>query len=124
MTCACACLGGIIFIFLSIRYVYLVDYAERDLSFELSDATFLISFIGILNTVGELIIGWVGDRSWANFNAVYAVCMVFCGLSTAVVPFLSSYGHLAAAASVYGFCISANYSLTSPMLVEIGEIIL
>ena len=46
--------------------------------------------------------------------------MVCCGLSTAVVPFLSSYGHLAAAASVYGFCISANYSLTSPMLVEIG----
>ena len=104
-----------------LRYVYLVDYAERDLNFELSDATFLISFIGILNTVGELIIGWVGDRSWANFNAVYAVCMVCCGLSTAAVPFLTSYAHLAVAASIYGFCISANYSLTSPMLVEIGE---
>ena len=105
------------------RYVYLVDYAEKDLNFTLSDATFLISFIGILNTVGELIIGWVGDRSWANFNAVYAVCMVCCGLSTAAVPFLSSYGHLAVAASIYGFCISANYSLTSPMLVEIGRTI-
>ena len=99
----------------------MVDYAERDLNFDLSDATFLISFIGILNTVGELIIGWVGDRSWANFNAVYAVCMVCCGLSTAAVPFLASYGHLAVVASIYGFCISANYSLTSPMLVEIGD---
>ena len=57
------------------RYVYLVDYAERDLNLELSDATFLISFIGILNTVGELIIGWVGDRAWANFNVIYAVCI-------------------------------------------------
>ena len=51
-----------------------MDYAERDLNLELSDATFLISFIGILNTVGELIIGWVGDRAWANFNVIYAVC--------------------------------------------------
>ena len=47
-----------------------MDYAERDLNFELSDATFLISFIGILNTVGELIIGWVGDREWARYDHI------------------------------------------------------
>lgn len=43
-------------------YVYLVDYSEKDLGFSSQDATFLISIIGILNTFGEVIIGWLGDQ--------------------------------------------------------------
>ena len=74
-------------------------------------------------------IGWAGDRSWINLNVLYAACMLLCGASTAVVPFLgraflsssssSSFGALSAAAGVFGFAISANYSLTSPILVEL-----
>jgi len=43
-------------------YVYLVDYSEKDLGFSSQDATFLISIIGILNTFGEVIVGWLGDQ--------------------------------------------------------------
>ena len=38
-------------------YVYLYDYAESDLKFKSSDATLLLSMIGILNTVGEVLVG-------------------------------------------------------------------
>ena len=124
MTCACVrvCLGGIIFIFLSIRYVYLVDYAERDLSFELSDATFLISFIGILNTVGEVAVGWLSDQKCVSSLVLYAVCMLVCGLVTAIIPFLSSYPTILTLSATYGFAIAANYSLTSPILVDLVSI--
>ena len=38
-------------------YVYLYDYAESDLKLKSSDATLLLSMIGILNTVGEVLVG-------------------------------------------------------------------
>ena len=40
-----------------VMYVYLYDYAESDLKFKSSDATLLLSMIGILNTVGEVLVG-------------------------------------------------------------------
>ena len=41
-------------------YVYLYNYAEIDLKFDSADATWLIGMIGILNTVGEVLVGWLG----------------------------------------------------------------
>ena len=101
-----------------VMYVYLYNYAEMDLKFRSSDATFLLSIIGILNTFGEVIIGWLGDQSWMNLNILYAFSMIICGLSTALVPFLTDYYALSAMAGLYGLCISANYALTSPILVN------
>ncbi len=73
-----------------------------------------------------MVIGWAGDRSWVNLNVLYASCMLLCGASTAVVPFLGTlvtggavFASLSAAAGVFGFAISANYSLTSPILVDL-----
>jgi len=45
--------------------------------------------------------------------------MIACGTATAIVPFLSSYQGLGIVAGVFGFAISANYSLTSPILVDL-----
>ncbi len=45
--------------------------------------------------------------------------MVACGSATAIVPFLSTYSGLGVVAGVFGFAISANYSLTSPILVDL-----
>ena len=71
---------------------------------------FFHSITGILNTLGELVIGWLGDRPNVNLNVLYAVCMVVCGGSTALVPFLSNYYALCCMAGLYGLCISGMYS--------------
>ena len=52
-------------------------------------------------------------------NLIYALCMISCGISTAVVPLFSQYWILASLAGVFGFAISANYSLISPILVNL-----
>ena len=101
-----------------VMYVYLYNYAEIDLKYNSSDATLLLSTIGISNTIGEVIVGWLGDQSWTNLNALYAICMLMCGAATAVVPFMSHFTALAISAGLFGFFISANYSLTSPILVK------
>ena len=109
----------ILYAWYDVMYVYLYNYAEIDLKFKATDATLLLSVIGILNTFGEVIIGWLGDRSWMNLNILYAFCMIVCGGSTALVPFLTDYYALSSMAGLYGLCISANYALTSPILVHL-----
>lgn len=109
----------ILYAWYDVMYVYLYNYAEIDLKFKSTDATILLSMIGILNTVGEVGVGWLGDQSWMNLNVLYAACMVICGVATALVPFLTDFYGLSTLAGLYGLCISANYSLTSPILVNL-----
>eukprot|EP00096_Caligus_rogercresseyi_P014127 TRINITY_DN6655_c0_g1_i1.p1 TRINITY_DN6655_c0_g1~~TRINITY_DN6655_c0_g1_i1.p1 ORF type:complete len:644 (-),score=198.67 TRINITY_DN6655_c0_g1_i1:308-2239(-) len=114
------CLSNLIlYMWFDVMYIYLMDYAEKDLGISPKRATLLISVIGIFNMMGEIIVGWCSDKAWLNINWFYSGCMCICGLSNAFVPFLSQYWELAIMAGLYGFAIAANYSLTSPLLVEI-----
>ena len=63
--------------------------------------------------------GYIGDRPWCSPLLIYNVSMVLCGLATIVIPFLSDYWTLAAASAVFSLFISANYALTSVILVEL-----
>ncbi|XP_015433943.1 PREDICTED: uncharacterized protein LOC107189796 isoform X2 [Dufourea novaeangliae] len=102
-----------------VPYVYLTDNAIEK-GFNQTDASILISVIGITNTGGEILLGWAGDRAWVNASIVYAVCMALCGAVTALIPMVvSSYYSLCAISGAFGLFIAANYSLTSIILVEL-----
>ncbi|XP_013199546.1 monocarboxylate transporter 3 [Amyelois transitella] len=107
----------LLYVWYDVPYVYISDNAMQ-MGFTESQSSMLISIIGILNMFGEILLGWVGDWECVNASLVYAVCMVFCGLVTLVMPLLSDYFALAAAAGAFGAFIAANYSLTSIILVE------
>lgn len=74
-----------------VPYVYLADYAI-EMGYNESDASILISLIGIVNMVGEILLGWSGDRKFISAGMIYAICMLFCGLVTGLVPLLKTYG--------------------------------
>ena len=95
---------------------------ENRLDVPNSKSTQILSVIGILNTVGEIGVGWLSDQSRVSSLVLYAVCMLLCGLVTAIIPFLQSYPSILTLSAAYGFCISANYSLTSPILVDLVSI--
>lgn len=73
-----------------VPYVYLADNAV-EIGFSETDASILISLIGIVNMVGEIILGWVGDKKFISAGMIYAICMVFCGLVTGLVPLLPTF---------------------------------
>ncbi|XP_015182480.1 PREDICTED: uncharacterized protein LOC107069563 [Polistes dominula] len=101
-----------------VPYVYLTDNAI-EMGFSETDASILISVIGIANMIGEIILGWAGDRDWANASIVYAGCMILCGGVTAMIPLVvNNYIMLCLISGAFGLFISANYSLTSIILVE------
>ncbi|XP_036149437.1 uncharacterized protein LOC105835407 isoform X2 [Monomorium pharaonis] len=102
-----------------VPYVYLTDNAI-EVGFSETDASILISVIGIANMGGEILLGWAGDRAWVNASIVYAVCMALCGTVTALIPIVvSDYYTLCAISGAFGLFIAANYSLTSIILVEL-----
>ncbi|XP_059471974.1 monocarboxylate transporter 9-like isoform X2 [Neocloeon triangulifer] len=108
----------LLYLWYDVPYVYLADYA-KELGFAENKASMLISVIGLLNMVGEIVLGWVGDKTWISANHVYAICMVICGAATALIPLFTDYNIIAVIAGVFGLFIGANYSLTSIIVVEL-----
>lgn len=101
-----------------VPYVYLADNAI-EMGFTETDASYLIGVIGILNMVGEIVLGWAGDRQWVNAGLVYAISMALCGAVVALIPMLRAYETLCVVSGAFGLFIAANYSLTSIILVEL-----
>ncbi|KAK9508620.1 hypothetical protein O3M35_006141 [Rhynocoris fuscipes] len=101
-----------------VPYVYLTDNAIEQ-GYSDTDGSILISIIGILNMIGEIVLGWAGDKAWVNANLVYAGCMFLCGCVVSLVPLITNYWGLCVIAGAFGLFIAANYALTSIILVEL-----
>jgi len=101
-----------------IPYVYIPDHAET-VNVDEHYASLLISIIGIASTFGQILMGYIGDRSCINRVLFYIAMTCIAGLATVTVPSLRSFGMLAAYCAVYGFFISANFSLSTIIVVEL-----
>jgi len=108
------------FLYLSydIPYVYIPDHAET-VNVDEHYASLLISVIGISSTVGQILMGYIGDQSCINRLLFYIAMTCMAGLATVTVPWLRSFGMLAAYCAIYGFFMSANFSLTTIIVVEL-----
>ncbi|XP_042240009.1 uncharacterized protein LOC121878082 isoform X2 [Homarus americanus] len=77
------------------------------------------SIITLAKSQDEVLMGYVGDQAWSSPMLIYNISMVICGLSVLSMPFITNYWLLAVASAVFGLFISANYALTSVILVEL-----
>lgn len=111
----------ILYTWYDVVYVYMPDFALEN-NVQDTDASMLISLIGIVNMVGEIILGWAGDREEINANIVYAICMTLCGVSVLLIPFFNTYTWMSILSSAFGLFIAANYSLTSIILVNLVDL--
>lgn len=62
-----------------VPYFCLAD-RTKTLNMPTEDASYLLSTIGVANTLGRIILGFISDKSWVNRLWVYNVCLVLCGL--------------------------------------------
>ena len=83
------------------------------------DAAFLLSVIGISNTVARLVLGWLSDRTWINRLYLYNMCLVICGVSMALSPFMATYYLQAIYCAIFGITSGAYVGLTSVVLVDL-----
>ena len=51
------------------------------------NATFLLSVVGIANTIGRIFLGWISDKGWVNRFYLYVFCISLCGLGELTVQY-------------------------------------
>ncbi|VDP20684.1 unnamed protein product, partial [Soboliphyme baturini] len=113
----------LLYTFYDIPYVNLPDYVNENVGDVDDDlASSLISVIGIVNTIAMLLYGFIADRKFFNSILWYGISVTMCGLAVLAIPWIHSNVALYAICGIFGFCIGANYTLTSVILVELMSI--
>lgn len=99
-------------------FIYLPDRAI-ELGIDKGQGAFLVSIIGIANTAGRIIFGWLADKPYVNRLMLYNTALVICGIATALSPLCRTYPLLIVYAILFGVFIGVYVSLTSVVLVDL-----
>ncbi|XP_058127754.1 monocarboxylate transporter 12 [Anopheles coustani] len=102
----------------NVPYVYLAAQAQV-LGIDTKNASYLLGIIGIANTVGRIVLGYVSDKTWVNRLWVYNWSLAICGIATGLSVFCRDFYWLAVYSAVFGFTIGAYVGLTSVILVDL-----
>ncbi|XP_026274711.1 uncharacterized protein LOC113203957 isoform X4 [Frankliniella occidentalis] len=109
---------------LYVPFVHLVNAADDKLNKDSvvvpkETISFLISIIGIVNTVGRVVCGWIADFPSVDSLLLNNLCLIVATLSVAAVPLCTTYYCYVAVAIFFGLSISGYISLTSIILVDL-----
>lgn len=99
-------------------FIFLTDRAV-DEGISKEQAKWLVSIVGISNTVGRVLFGFMADRKGVNRLFLYNTALTICGVATALCPLCSNYPLLVVYACVFGLFIGVYVSLTSVVLVDL-----
>ncbi|KAL8586249.1 hypothetical protein ACOMHN_003764 [Nucella lapillus] len=100
-------------------FIFLPDRAKL-VGIDEERAAWLLSTIGITNTLGRVVFGFMADLKWVNRLMLYNTALTICGLATALSPFVGgNYELLMTYAAVFGIFIGVYVSLTSVVLVDL-----
>ncbi|KAJ8962272.1 hypothetical protein NQ318_018251, partial [Aromia moschata] len=103
---------------LYVPFVYLVDCATAD-GIDTESASFLLSIIGITNTIGRIACGYLADFPQVNALFVNNVCLILAAISIGFMPFCHTYLAYATISIVFAIAVSGYISLTSIILVDL-----
>uniref|UniRef100_A0A1B6MCW1 Major facilitator superfamily (MFS) profile domain-containing protein n=1 Tax=Graphocephala atropunctata TaxID=36148 RepID=A0A1B6MCW1_9HEMI len=104
---------------LYVPFVYLVECAMKEGGVEEQSASFLLSIIGITNTVGRVFCGWVADFPWVNSLLLNNFSLMVTTVAVFYFPLCANYTQYVVTAIIFGLAISAYISLTSIILVDL-----
>ena len=106
------------FLAVYVPYVYLPNMThQRGISSE--SAAFIISLIGVSNTIGRVIIGAFVDLPWVSSLVVTNISLIMSGVCLFIFPFCYDYTSFSMVALMLGLFVSAFISLTSIVLVDL-----
>ncbi|XP_014235374.1 monocarboxylate transporter 7-like [Trichogramma pretiosum] len=101
----------------NVPYVFIEKLAEQHGM--MSQAPMLLLIIGVANTFGRVVLGYVSDNPRVNRLLIYNICLTTCGIATAMSPFCVNFYLMAIYAAIFGFTTGAYVGLTSVCLVDL-----
>ncbi|GAB1603166.1 monocarboxylate transporter 7-like isoform X2 [Argonauta hians] len=114
------CLANIlVFLGYFVPFVFLRDRATEELNISPSNAAFLLSIIGITNTVGRVLTGFLADFRKVDSLFINNIALLVTGVATCLSYFCNDYATLCVYASVFGLFASAFISLTSIIICDL-----
>ncbi|XP_035712667.1 uncharacterized protein LOC110856034 [Folsomia candida] len=116
----------LLYMWYEIPLTFLADTATG-LGYSEGEGAMLGSTIGLLTVFGNIILGYLGDKKWANSVTIYGLCISICGIVTGLMPCLFgklfsmglTYYFLVLLCGVFGLMIAANYSLTPVIVLQV-----
>jgi len=101
-----------------VPFVYLPTLAQKQ---EISpeQGALLLSVIGISNTLGRIVTGWISDFAWVDSLFVVNCSLVLSASCVFLFPFVATYEMLLVVGALFGLSIAAYISLTSIILVDL-----
>lgn len=75
---------------------------------EQNSASFLISIIGITNTVGRIVCGYVADFPKVDALFLNNICLVISTFAVSLTPFCHSYASYVVMAIAFGIAVGKN----------------
>ncbi|KAJ8923170.1 hypothetical protein NQ315_001724 [Exocentrus adspersus] len=107
----------ILFIWFIVPYFYLAEHMSR-VGYSESQASLVLSVIGFTNTIGMILLGWMGDR--LNVAKTYAICLILTGMSVgAMMFFTESFVLLMVNSGLFGLFFASCFSLTPSLLAQL-----
>ncbi|VVC31577.1 Hypothetical protein CINCED_3A004850 [Cinara cedri] len=105
---------------LYVPFVYLVDFVkEARPLIDSNQASYLLSIIGITNTIGRVVCGFVADFPRVDSLFLNNICLLISTVAVAATPFCMTYAHFVIMAIFFGIAVSGYISLTSIILVDL-----
>lgn len=105
---------------LFIPFVYIAETAKsRGTGIDKSHAVFLLSVIGITNTVGRIVMGFLADLKQVSALMLHNLALLTAGVACLLVRFCVAYWSFVIFALVFGLCIATWISLTSIVLCDL-----
>ncbi|XP_035701881.1 monocarboxylate transporter 9-like [Folsomia candida] len=92
----------LLYMWYEIPLTFLADTATG-LGYSEGEGAMLGSTIGLLTVFGNIILGYLGDKKWANSVTIYGLCISICGIVTGLMPCL--FGKLFSMGLTYYFLV-------------------
>lgn len=83
--------------------MYAMDFENGD--YDPLYAALLLSILGVSNTVGRIISGYIGTKSWVDSLVINNIALLLAGGVTMALPFCDTFSLHSLFAVVFGICV-------------------
>lgn len=101
-----------------VPYIFLPDRGKEN-GLEKHEASWLISMVGISNTIGRIVFGYIADFKFVNRLMMYNTVLVVCGVVSVFSFVCTNYASMMVYSFCFGLLIGVYTCLTPIVLVDL-----
>uniref|UniRef100_A0A8C0WDK6 Major facilitator superfamily (MFS) profile domain-containing protein n=1 Tax=Castor canadensis TaxID=51338 RepID=A0A8C0WDK6_CASCN len=93
----------------------------KTLGINVMDASYLVSVAGIIETVSQLISGWVADQNWMKRYQYHKSYLILCGITNLLAPLATTFPLLMTYTIFFAIFAGSYLALILPVLVDLSK---